>query len=126
MNFLLDTSVVIAVLRKDESIEANLVGHTAYLSSTILGELYFGARKSSRIMENLAKIETFAAEYPILVCDKQTSEHYGILKQTLEMKGRPIPENDIWIAASAIQYGITLVTRDNHFSFVVGLSWITW
>ena len=51
---------------------------------------------------------------------------YGQIKNNLRAKGRPIPENDIWIAALAKQYGLTLVTRDGHFGEVDGLAIEAW
>ena len=57
-----------------------------------------------------------------LPCDFDTARLYGRIKAELRRKGKPIPENDIWIAAAAIQYGLTLVTRDRHFDFIDGLS----
>ncbi len=96
------------------------------LSCIVLGELYFGANKSARISENLRRIEEFIADYLLLGCDKGTAEIYGRVKNQLRSKGRPIPENDIWIAAQAIQHGLTLVTRDEHFKKVDGLTLKAW
>ena len=50
-----------------------------------------------------------------------TARQYGIIKNQLRTRGKPIPENDIWIAAMAKQYQLTLVTRDNHFQHIHGL-----
>jgi len=96
------------------------------LPSIVLGELYFGAHKSGRVEENLARIDEFAISSSILACDTDTAKEYGIIKNTVRMKGRPIPENDIWIAAIARQYGLTLVTRDAHFDEIEGLSVNIW
>jgi len=126
MTFLLDTNVVIAVLNKEPAIESQLIGKTIYLASIVLGELYYGAYKSAKTKENLAKIEAFIVNYPILECTKQTAEAYGLLKQTLEAKGGLIPENDMWIAALANQHTLTLVTRDDHFTRVDGLTVVKW
>jgi tRNA(fMet)-specific endonuclease VapC len=49
------------------------------------------------------------------------ARQYGVIKNALRAKGRPIPENDIWIAAIAMQYHLTLVARDGHFQEVDGL-----
>ncbi len=126
MTFLLDTNIVIAVLNKETAVERQLVGKTIFLGTIILGELYYGARKSARSKENLAKIETLVAGYPLLDCTKQTAEQYGPLKNELETKGRLIPENDLWIAALAKQHSLTLVTRDEHFKRVDGLQVESW
>jgi tRNA(fMet)-specific endonuclease VapC len=55
-----------------------------------------------------------------------TAKHYAQIRHVLRVKGRPIPENDIWIAAVAIQYGLILLTRDAHFQAVDGLSLKSW
>lgn len=97
-----------------------------FISSIVLGEVYFGAYKSVRVTENLARIEKLVAHYQVLSCDKTTAARYGQIKQKSGAKGRPIPENDMWIAAIAMQYGLTLVTRDEHFKQVDGLLLETW
>ncbi len=97
-----------------------------FLSSTVLGELYFGARKSAHAAANLARIEQFAASVQVLSCDADTAELYGKIRDQLRSKGRPIPENDIWIAAVALQHGMPLATRDDHFNEVDGLRIENW
>lgn len=121
--FLLDTNAVIPMLRQDESALASLeqAEGSIFISVITLGELRFGARKSGRIEENLQRVEEFAAESEVLLCDEETSRLYGEVKDGLRRKGRPIPENDIWIAATALQGRLALVTRDAHFGHVDGL-----
>lgn len=94
--------------------------------STVLGELYYGALKSARSAANIARVEEFAASVGVLTCDAATAKHYGQIKNALRSKGRPIPENDIWIAAVAIQHGLLLATRDDHFKEVEGLRLEEW
>lgn len=62
----------------------------------------------------------------VLGCDAETARRYGEVKNGLRQKGRPIPENDIWIAAIALQYDLTLVARDVHFGEVDGLKVEAW
>jgi len=62
----------------------------------------------------------------VLACDQATAREYGQIKARLRAKGRPLPENDIWIAAIARLHGLTLVTRDQHFREVEGLAWEAW
>ena len=92
----------------------------------MIGELYYGARKSSRVKDNIARIDEFARNNVILSCDLETARRYGQVKDRLRQKGRPIPENDIWIAALALQYGLTLVSRDSHFGECEELTFETW
>ena len=72
------------------------------------------------------RIDEFAASCAVLGCDIDTSRHYGQIKHSLRLKGRPIPENDIWIAAVAQQHGLTVVSRDAHFEEVDNLSLERW
>jgi tRNA(fMet)-specific endonuclease VapC len=120
-NVLLDTNIMVAILNKDKALTAKLENVTVYVSSIVLGELYFGAYKSAQVNQNLSQIERYIKDYELLVCDKSTAEEYGQIKAMLRAKGRPIPENDIWIAAQARQYSLPLITRDEHFKQVDGL-----
>jgi len=75
---------------------------------------------------NIARIDDFAARSSILGCDLTTAQQYGESKNALRAKERPIPENDLWIAAVALRYGLTLATRDDHFGQIDGLTTIKW
>jgi tRNA(fMet)-specific endonuclease VapC len=97
-----------------------------FVPSVALGELYYGARKSGRVAQNLAKIDEFAASSAVLSCAADTAKEYGVIKSGLRAKGRPIPENDIWIAALARQYGLILATRDIHFEVIDKLEREVW
>lgn len=125
--YLLDTNVVIALFAGDEQVVGRLRQAEAVLiPAVVLGELYFGACKSSHSAENQAKIDQFAAQNSIINCDSETARRYGQIKGSLKQMGRPIPENDIWIAATAIQHSITLVTRDAHFDDLADLGHERW
>jgi len=124
---LLDTNIVIALLEGDDGVLAHLGrASEVFLSAVVLGELFFGAAKSGRPAENTAKVEWFAAGRSILPCDLNVARVYGGVRQRLREKGRPIPENDIWIAATATCHDLVLITRDRHFLDVDGLSVATW
>ena len=123
--FLLDTSIVIALFAEDTSVEEHLKeAGEVFIPGIVLGELYFGVRKSGRIRQNLKRIDELAISSAVLACDLGTAREYGEIKGALQ--GRPIPENDIWIAAIARQHGLTLVTRDEHFKEVEHLSIEVW
>ena len=79
-----------------------------------------------RAQENIARVDEFAAISAILGPNTATAKEYGEIKNALRNKGRPIPENDIWIAAITKQYGLTLVTRDEHFKEVEGIAMEAW
>jgi tRNA(fMet)-specific endonuclease VapC len=125
--FLLDTNIAIAIFAQDAAVQGQLLSATeVFVPATVVGELYYGAHKSTRIMENLQKIDEFAQTSTVLVSDAGTAREYGEIKNYLRAKGRPIPENDIWIAAIAKQHGLTLATRDAHFGEVDGLTIEAW
>ena len=125
--FLLDTNIVIALWANDESVTRQLgMASEVFIPSIVFGELYYGARKSAWSAKNIARIDELAAHSSILPCDITTAQHYGRVKNILRAKGRPIPENDLWIAAIALHYNLTLVTRDDHFSAIDGLPITAW
>lgn len=66
------------------------------------------------------------AATPVLTCDLQMARHYALLKMHLRVKGKPIPENDLWIAALAKQHDLILATYDNHFREIDDLTTVAW
>ncbi|MGH8552807.1 MAG: type II toxin-antitoxin system VapC family toxin [Methylococcales bacterium] len=92
-----------------------------FLPGIVLGELYYGARKSIHFKQNSARIDELPTNSVVLFCDLATAQHYGAIKAQLRSKGKPIPENDIWIAAIGQQHQLAIVTRDNHFQHVDNL-----
>jgi len=125
--YLLDTSVIIALFAGDESVTQEIEkAAEIFIPCIAVGELYYGARKSAKSEESLATIEQFVGDNVVLECDVETARHYGEIKNALRVKGRPIPENDIWIAAIALQHDLTLAARDVHFSQIVDLKMSTW
>lgn len=124
---LLDTPIVIALFANESTIREHLaLASEVFVSTIVLGELYYGARKSARVDANLARIDEFSSSTTVLACENETAKKYGQIKQSLKVKGKPIPENDIWIAAVAMQYGLILVSRDNHFQEIDGLRFEKW
>jgi tRNA(fMet)-specific endonuclease VapC len=125
--FLLDTNIVIALFANEAKVIQNLQNATdVFLSAIVLGELYYGAKRSAKVTQNLATIQAFAARVSLLACDALTAQFYGDIKNDLRSKGQPIPENDIWIAATALQHNLILVTRDSHFQNITGLTTDSW
>ena len=125
--FLLDTNIVIALFSEDTSVQKGIMeAEQVFLPSIVLGELYYGAGKSLRTEENISRVDEFAAMSAVLGPNTATAKEYGEIKNALRNKGCPIPENDIWIAAITKRYGLTLVTRDEHFKEVEGIAIETW
>jgi tRNA(fMet)-specific endonuclease VapC len=121
-HFLLDTVAAIARLNNDSAFLAAL-DPEARLSIPIitLGELYAGAENSAHVEANIQRIDLLVSGADVLLCNEQTARQYGKITQHLRKKGRPIPQNDLWIAAIAMQHNLTLLTRDEHFSPIDGL-----
>ncbi len=125
--YLLDTNVIIAFFTGEARVRDGLTtAEEVFLPSTAVGELYYGARKSGNPDENLARIDELVLTNVVLACDSETARQYGEIKNALRLKGRPLPENDIWIAALARQHDLTLVTRDTHFQQMEGVNITTW
>lgn len=125
--YLLDTNILIAYFAGEERIGESLdTAEEVFLPSVAVGELYYGARKSGRPNENLLRIDDLVLTNVVLVCDIETARRYGEIKNALRVKGQPLPENDIWIAALALQHDLTLVTRDGHFAQIEDLAVTTW
>jgi tRNA(fMet)-specific endonuclease VapC len=125
--FLLDTNVIIALLEGDDAVLSHLdLAAEVFVPAVALGELFFGAAKSGRPFENAARVEQFASGRAIVSADLGVAREYGRLKQYLKKKGRPLPENDIWIAAAAKCHGMVLVTRDRHFQEIEELHTADW
>ncbi len=125
--YLLDTNIVIALFANEKAVLDGLNASTeVFIPSIAVGELYFGSYRSGKIRQNLLRVDEFVAKNVILSCDAVTASLYGRTKEKLKQKGKPIPENDVWIAAIAIQYNLVLVTRDAHFREVDGLTIEVW
>lgn len=125
--YLLDTNIAIPLMAGDQGVADQLATADAvFMCCVVLGELYFGAHKSARARENLDRVERLAAASTVLSCDAETARVYGRIKDQLRAKGRPIPENDIWLAAVAVQHTLILVTRDDHYAHVEQLNTTRW
>lgn len=125
-DYLLDTNIISALFKGEEIISSKIVDATNINIPVIaLGELYYGIELSNTL-KYMADIEDIKATYELLVVDDITSKYYGTVKAALRKKGTPIPENDIWIAALALQHNLTLATRDKHFDEVDGLMTEKW
>jgi tRNA(fMet)-specific endonuclease VapC len=92
----------------------------------VLGELHFGAQRAQRRLEQLAYIRDLLTYAAVLFPDQDTTEVYGRVKAELAQLGKPIPDNDLWIAAMARQYDLPLATRDTYFNHVPRLMTLAW
>ena len=120
---LVDTNVVIAVFKRQQTVLSRIgAANAIYVASVSIGELLFGALKSTNQASNLERIEEFVASSVVLPCDTNAARCYAGIKHTLRQKGRPIPDNDLWIAAVAMQHDLVLLTLDRHFEEIEQLT----
>lgn len=94
-----------------------------WMSLIVLGELRGGFALGSKGHKNEKALKQFLKRTAVhvLVLDEESVGHYAAIYSNLRRRGKPIPTNDMWIAALAIQHDLTLDTRDQHFQHVPGL-----
>lgn len=126
-NYLLDSSVLVLSLKQDTAIRKRItVIQSLYISAVALGELYYGASHSMHVERSLTEVDQLAQTITVLIADSTTAKVYGRIKHEQRAKGLMIPDNDLWIAATAIQYNLILAARDLHFTWVEGLNLEQW
>jgi len=117
-----DTNAFIALLRGDASAVRAFDNATeVILSAVVLGELTYGAMNSRSPEANLANVQRLREQCRFAPVDEMVVRRYGEVRLALKRKGRPIPENDIWITATAIALDATVLTDDAHFDEIDGL-----
>jgi tRNA(fMet)-specific endonuclease VapC len=89
----------------------------------VIAELYAGFSLGNKEIRNRRELEAFlnASRVEVLLHDLETAEYYALIVKKLKERGRPIPSNDIWIAANALKHGMALYSFDRHFEEIDGL-----
>jgi tRNA(fMet)-specific endonuclease VapC len=121
---IIDTNFYVAFKKRDDTAVVTLKkADYIAVNSVILGELLSGFRCGTREKQNREELDLFfdSSRVDFLPVDDGTAEFYAQIFADLKQKGRPIPTNDLWLAASAMQYGLTLATYDDHFNNISGL-----
>jgi tRNA(fMet)-specific endonuclease VapC len=122
----LDTNISIKFLNGDKNIENIILKyHEVYLPVIVVGELVFGALNSSHPEQNLARHQKFIRCSILLTISEATANMYAKTRLTLKRKGKPIPENDMWIAAICIEHKLPLLTNDAHFKEIDQLNLVS-
>jgi tRNA(fMet)-specific endonuclease VapC len=125
--YLLDTNIIIAALASDADVLNRIDdADECFVSTIVFGEMLYGAFNSTNVTANVERLRAFIDRAGFIPCDDRTAELYGEIKTSLRQQGTPIPDNDIWIAASALQHSLVLVTRDVHFDEVNSLRRARW
>ena len=124
---LLDTNIISALFKGELEVARHIdSAEEVYIPIIAIGELRFGAAQSSQFQKNMKDIDDLITRYPVSFIDVGTTKAYGDIKVALKKKGKPIPENDIWIAAIGMHNDFTVITRDKHFDEIDGLHVTKW
>ena len=93
------------------------------LSAVVVGELLAGFAAGNRVARNRAEFGQFLSSprVQIMAVTETTADYYARVFAALRRKGRPVPTNDLWIAASALEHGQKLYSYDGHFAEIDGL-----
>lgn len=121
---LLDTNAYTALMRGDADIVEVLThAERLLLRSVVLGELLGGFAAGSRVALNRAELARFmnSPRVEVVPVTALTADSYALVYASLRRKGQPIPTNDLWIAACALEHGAAVLTRDAHFAAIDGL-----
>jgi tRNA(fMet)-specific endonuclease VapC len=121
MRLLVDTSAYSAFMRGHLAIKSSLQrADEIIVNAIVLGELATGFIKGRRRRRNQQELSRFLSSPRVNVVDvtEETAERYGVILNSLWKAGTPIPTNDIWIAASAMEHGLQILTTDAHYQKV--------
>ena len=127
MRILLDSNAYSHLKRgHDRLVEIVRSSEQILLPLVVIGELLYGFRNGSRPERNTRELHAFldTPHVSIAAMSLTTADRYSRIAAALRAKGRPIPSNDIWIAAHTMETGADLVSYDRHFDHIDGLAWI--
>lgn len=97
-----------------------------FLPAVVLGELLYGSLNSAKPQKNEQAVHKFSAQSVLVPIAEAIATRYASVRLKLKKMGHPIPENDIWVAATCLELGVPLLTRDGHFDYIGGLEVINW
>jgi len=124
---ILDTNALSAFVDGDGRVgDILLTQARAALPVIVLGEFRYGIAQSRRRSSYEAWLASYLTHFDILSVTEQTAESYAALRVALRQSGRPIPANDAWIAALALEHRLPVLSRDEHFDIVPGLDRRSW
>jgi len=118
---IVDTSAYSAFMRGHQELTHALQqADEIYLNPVIIGELLAGFMRGRHRKKNRMELDQFVTSPRVSIVDinEETAERYAVILNALWKAGMPIPTNDIWIAASAMQHGCRLLTVDAHYQKV--------
>lgn len=120
----IDTNIYGAFKNNDENVaevfrSCDVIG----VDIAVIAELFAGFSLGSKEAKNRRELEAFlnTPRVAVLPHDVETAEYYALIVKKLKTKGKPIPSNDIWIAANALKHGLVLYSFDRHFEEIDGI-----
>lgn len=124
---ILDTNALSAAAEADSGVAAIMAGaQQVAVPVVVIGEFRFGIAQSRYRARYRRWLDGLIADCTILDLTEQTAEHYASIGVELRHAGKPIPTNDLWIAALCRQHGLPLLSRDRHFDVVSGIHRLSW
>ncbi|HZK81611.1 MAG TPA: type II toxin-antitoxin system VapC family toxin [Humisphaera sp.] len=124
---MLDTNALSAMADRDKALEHCLgSAPTLALPVIVLGEYRYGIRNSRHRATYESWLNERLSFFEVLPIETATAETYAELRHELRALGKPVPENDLWIAALARQYSLTIVSRDRHFTSIPKVRLLSW
>ena len=123
-NLLIDTNIYTGMMKGDREVKSQLQRAAEIgICSVSIGELLSGFKGGNREQQNREELGQFldSPRVCIHVVDENTAEFYAEILNSLRKAGKPVPTNDIWIAAVALQHGWKVFTKDSHFKQIKGL-----
>lgn len=124
---ILDTNALSALFAGDRLLAEVLATEDRHhLPAIVIGEYRYGLIRSSDRGRLSRLLDLLITESIVLPIDEETAEHYARIRDHLRRNGRPIPENDVWIASLARQHDQEIVSRDDHFDAVAEVRRVEW
>ena len=124
---ILDTNALSAAAEEHPGVIGILAGaQQLALPVVVIGEYRYGIAQSRHRARYRRWLDGLVADCRVLDVDEQTTHHYAAISVELRQAGKPIPTNDLWIAALCRQHGLSLASRDRHFDRVHGLKRVGW
>ena len=124
---ILDTNGLSAFFDGEEGAVSRLTKVDAvHLPVIVIGEYRYGLRSSRLRKEREPQLIAFSRSCTVLAVLESTAQAYAAIKHDLKRAGTPIPENDIWIAALALEYSLPILSNDHHFDAVAQINRISW
>jgi tRNA(fMet)-specific endonuclease VapC len=124
---ILDTNALSAAADEHPGVISVLAGvRELALPVVVIGEFRYGIAQSRHKARYRRWLDGLITDCTVLDINEQTTHHYAAINVELRQTGKPIPTNDLWIAALCRQHDLPLLSRDRHFDLVSGVQRLDW